>query len=178
MTAKAADRVVLPLPDFRLPHEAELPLGTRVAYTHRAAVARWRTGRDRFEQSEWLLTEGVTPRGGWRPSFTPAEEPERFSIEFGFVADPFYTRPIEGVNKTVFCWPEDGEGLLIGLVRRGVGSSYAASRSHGGFLGDYDDFEPGGFHAHLFVPLYAVKHELNGVDYTLHPTFATQADRS
>lgn len=156
-------------PPHRLPHADELPLGARVRFHHRAAVARWTT----YEHGpgEWRLTEGV--ERGWRPAISPPERDPR-DIEFSFADDPFYRRRSGRTNKTVIVWPEEGDGFLFGLVRRGIGEGYSPSGGYDHWTGEHE-YDPGGFSAQALVPLYAIKTGLNGVRYLLCPTWAVYA---
>lgn len=169
------------VPPMSLAHNDELPIGTLVRWSHRAAVARWKAAsypRDEYA-GDWLLTEGVG-KGGWRPRMSPIPPGESATVlAFTQDLDPFYERPPrDGVNKTVFVWPDVGAGFLFGLVRRGIGRSEPARAASGGWLGGSevpDEGDPGGFAAEAFVPLYAIKCELQGVSYLLAPTWAVTA---
>lgn len=163
------------LPDLRLPRGSELPLGAHVRYSHRAAVARWRPEPYMPGGGSWWLTEGVDKRSGWRPVLSaPTGDRVEDDLAFGFTIDPWYHRGPGALdpNKTVVVWPEEGEAILFGLVRRGIGRSYSATGRSSSFE---DNFDPGGFGAQAFLPLYALKHELSGVGYILTPTWATEA---
>ncbi len=68
------------------------------------------------------------------------------------------------LNKSVAIWPQTGEGVLIGLIRKGIG----ISESPRGSTSLFDDsFEPGGFYAAQWVWMYVVKHSLSGIDRDL-----------
>lgn len=153
-------------PPLSVKRDELLPVGARVSWSHRAAVMRRRRiSEEAGAGTEWVTIEGVEKF--WRPPMS-----KQVDDAFGLETDEWYQRPVRGgLNKSVLVWPEEGEGVVIGFVRRGVGESYSSSRGHGMF-GDGDDFEPGGFAAHGFVPLYAVKSRLEGLDYSLVPTWA------
>lgn len=160
-------------PPTRLAHADELELGTHIRYSHLACVARWHTKDTRTP--EWRLTEGAIK--GWRPRMSePPPDFDARDLEYGFISDPWYERRHDGsqydlVNKTVIVWPAVGEGVVFGLVRRGIGHSYPAS----GGTGMFDDsWEPGGFSVQAYVPLYAVKTQLGGLDYLLVPPWACE----
>lgn len=155
-------------PPHRLPRTAVLDLGARVSWTHRAAVARWVTAEAalvRPGRGAWRLTEGLARGEPYPPIGVPEEE----EAIYRFTEDaPFYERRRGSANKTVIVWPEEGEGVLIGLVRRGLGES--SPSSGGGSM--FEDFEPGFFTAAAFLHLYAVKQTLTGTSYLLCPWWA------
>ena len=133
-----------------------IALGTPVTYHHRAAVARYKRkyeGQERY----WLLYEG---------SFNHM----RPDLGFDNERDMFRDFPLQGqernpINKTVMVWPEEGSGVVVGLVKRMKGIS---SPGYGGG----DDWEPGYFDAKEGFELYAVRRELRGTDYYLVPIWA------
>lgn len=140
-----------------------LDIGTRVRYSHRAAVIR------HFDPHGWVLTEGRYWHD-WRPPISRQEVKDEFGI---FEHDPWYTRPRQPgqPNKSLLVWPEEGEAVLIGFVRRGIGRSTPPS----GYTSTFEDsYEPGYFQAERFVPLYAIKPTLQGVAYMLAPTWAVR----
>lgn len=71
------------------------------------------------------------------------------------------------INKTVVCWPEEGQGIVIGLIRKGIGTSYEGYES-----GYETEWEPGTFSAREWVWLYAVKGWINGTNYYYAPMWA------
>lgn len=87
--------------------------------------------------------------------------------------DEWYRRPVaDGRNKSVLVWPEDGDGVVIGYTRRGIGQSWSAQSGVG--LGEYGGMgepEPGGFASSGFVHLYQTKASLTG-SVMLVPTWA------
>jgi len=122
------------------------------------------------KSGEWRIVEPKMTN--WYPqlSVNVDESP------FGFDGDPWYRsrhdKPeFSAKNKTVIVWPDEGEGLLFGLVRRGVGRSMSQSGGYDSWTGEYD-YDPGGFAAEGFVALYAIKTSLSGVDYLLVPHWA------
>jgi hypothetical protein len=141
-------------------------LGARVAYHHRAAVARWMTKDFHAvrpgQEGRWGLFEG-------------ARKGARIDGSLTFETDLFadYPKQERGsrsvVNKTVMVWPEEGVGVVTGKVRRQRGTSHRAS-SGGGYMDG--DFDPGYFDVAETFELYAIRHDLAGLDYILVPTWA------
>jgi hypothetical protein len=113
----------------------QFDLGARVAFTQRACVARKQLG-------EWSLLEGVKKREHV-PHGAPSVDDEK-------------------INKTVHVWDEEGSGVVIGLVKRGIGTSVAGYSMT-------DDFEQGWFEPREWRWLYAVRRQLQGTDYILVP---------
>lgn len=172
-------------PPTQLRVDATLPLGSRVRWTHLAAVARW-YDKGEADMHEWVITE---PRAhGFRPRM--ASEPvlrggTDIPIEFGdgdaWEAEQRWYRTRRGGrdgvevyydrNKTVLVWPYEGDGYLFGLVRRGIGASSKAHSYYDSYNGEHD-YDPGGFAAECYVPLYAVKRQLSGLGYLFAPHWA------
>lgn len=172
MSAVREAKLVLPIPDFTLPLDDRFELGDRIRFSHRAAVVRWRKN-DYGDGGMWLVTEGLPKRAAWRPPIDP--DPETPKVGFGLLSEPddWYSRPrADGTNKSILVWPETGEGLVFGLVRRGFGESVPARGSTTWFE---DNYEPGYFATDGFAWLYAVKSELDGLDYALVPPWAAEA---
>ena len=68
------------------------------------------------------------------------------------------------INKTLAIWPEESSGVVVGLVRKGIGESV----SHGSYFnGETTEFEPGYFAAEEWAWLYVIKHSLSGPDDNL-----------
>lgn len=134
-------------------------LGDRVRYHHCACAARL------------IKTEGIERRS-WK-----AVGPGR-SDWFGrdFFSESWVS-PTEGIstaggkNKTVVVWPEEGSGIIIAMIRRGIGESVRG-------YGSYEDYEPGYFVADEWVWLYAVKAHLSSLDFVLTPIWATWKDEN
>src|SRR4051812_46458531 len=131
-----------------------IALGTRVAYHHRAAVARYRTKH----RGRWELTEGI--RKG-EAGLTEGEPFVYLAVGFADYRRPPGFAARGGINKTVMVWPEEGSAVVVGLVRRGRGESHAPSGGANPY-GD-DDWEPGWFEAESYFDLYALRHELKGI---------------
>lgn len=174
------------VPEMRLPYDERIPLGTWVSYTHRAAVARYhyrhRNGRD-YGVEGWVLHEGVD-KDEWYHD--PGEKnPNEFlngeQTRFMFLPKVDSLNPlVESVepkrrpgreNKSVFVWPQDGTGMVIGLVRRACGYGWSESGSFSTW-DEYDSYEPGGFDTKYMFWLYAVKTGLSGVRYSFVPPWA------
>lgn len=152
------------------PPSEHLDLGQRVRYHHRACVARAKR-QDYATHAYWIACgEG---RHGWDNRLHPRGKCDYLSF------DPFRPGLLDhprnppvprfGVNKTIMIWPEEGEGIIIGLVRRGIGESVPASGGDGLFN---DSWEPGYFTPYQWVWLYAIKTHLNGLDMVLAPMCA------
>jgi hypothetical protein len=149
-------------------------LGVKVKYHHRAAVARIApeygvyNGRkvDRVPYGMKLF-EGIYKNEYVK---TIGEPMHLFDggVETRMM---FFKQPKQrGVNKTVMIWPAEGEGIIIGLVRRGIGNAYSASGTgSSGLFGTYDDYEPGGFDLKTWVWLYLIKERLEGEKYIMAP---------
>ena len=151
-----------------------LELGTRVRFHHAACEMRLPVPRKvgafghpelaRDEPSSWVEC-GIGVKGNM-----PFQSP------FGFHLDPHDKRQpfqaAKGINKTLAIWPKEGAGIVISLVRKGIGESYA------GYESGYEtpEWEPGGFVAKEWVWLYVVKHSMTGMnDLTLVPMDAISA---
>jgi hypothetical protein len=148
-----------------------LALGTHVTYTYRAAVARRSRANDQSPWSEWRLTEPKHPAYGTSYSgdvltvmtsvqpitFVAASElptkPER--RRYGSISDESW----EKRNKTIMQWPDEGSGVVVGLIRRQFGISESGRTSFGG-----DDWDPGYFSVFGQLSLYVVKAELRGAE--------------
>jgi hypothetical protein len=138
-----------------------IALGARVRYHHRAAVARLLSPEHTYNQGRrWRLYEGVGKR---------ETGPEVFTA--GGLADEFYDWPHRKVNKTIMVWPSEGVGIVIGLVKRGIGKS-SPGYQHSGAGGFEPDYEPGYFASQSWHELYAIRHELRGIEYVLVPKWA------
>ena len=143
-------------------------LGARVRYHHRAAVARYITkGMELTSMSgRWGLFEGAR-----KHVHRIIEDCSEIDL---FAAYPEQKRGTTSrINKTVMVWPEEGVGVITGLVRRQAGTSHLSSRS---YSGGWDEFEPGYFDPLQTFELYAIRHELRGTDYILVPTWAVAPD--
>lgn len=153
------------------PPREHLELGDRVAYHHRACVLRI----PRPDYGKLWVKKPVTPRWaavgvGKFDRFTHMLRPSSEG-PFG-EGDPLDLLPTgKGINKTIYVWPEEGEGCLIGMVRRGIGHSVGPS---GG--GNFEDYEPGWFETREWHWLYVIKLGLAGIEKTmvLTPMWATR----
>jgi hypothetical protein len=144
-------------------------LGTRVRFHHRCAVARYGPLDVPPETRSWRLLEGV--------------EKNELAADrtLDLLADLFSGWPEirggryqEQLNKTVMVWPEEGSGVVIGVVRRGRGTSHAAGPMRSGPYGE--DYDPGYFASSDFFELYAIKRGIRGVAYILAPEWALSLD--
>jgi len=148
-----------------------IALGTHVTYTHRAAVARRSRASEKSPWSDWRLTEpkhsayGVSHRGEVvivMTSVTPiafvdaselAAKPKNKG--FGEMKDERW----EKRNKTIMEWPDEGSGVVVGLIRRQFGISEPGRATFGG-----DDWDEGYFSVFGQLSLYVVKTELRGAE--------------
>lgn len=128
------------------PPDAHFELGDWIEYHHRACVAR--IPKDTGSSGVFGVPsmparwEAITFEGGGPPTFPT------FGDDFPNVIADRTKR-----NKTIMVWPEDGEGCIIGLIRRGIGRSYSGYTS-----GYYEpEWEPGGFEVEEWHWLYVVK---------------------
>lgn len=152
-----------------------LMLGTPVVYTHRAAIARLHT------RNKFLLEGGIEPERYWelhegaRKGAKLPDLTHEISMFDGWKPVIMHQRNYRGrasktseaVNKTIMVWPEEGSGIVTGLVRRGIG------RSESGYQSDLDgEWSEGYFSGMVWVELYTVRSELKGQDYILIPQFA------
>lgn len=158
-----------------------LKLGTFIHYHHRAGVARiaplsgpWyetdrygiKTSTPRKGTMGWKLFDGYYKNETVSVDNCPKIEDESgFTWSLNHAREMFFDFPRKrGINKSVFTWPEEGNGYIIGLIRRGIGQAYQATHST-----MFEDFEPGGFILDTWVWLYVVKEHLRGTEYILCP---------
>ena len=137
-------------------------LGSQIAYTQRAAVARHHTKNGGY----WGLHEGWSDREGTflARAWEDRSIDERLQ-EFN---------PGDGINKAIFTWDEAGSGTVVGLVKRGIGKSVTGSYRSSY---DGDDYEPGWFEPREWRWFYTVRHALYGTDYILVPVENAEAAR-
>lgn len=136
------------------PPREHLELGDHVRYHHCARAAR----RFYAEYTRVPYWQGVGP--GRRTRFSWFLEEERDPLDI----------PTDGRrNKTVVMWPEEGSGIIIAMIRRGIGESVPGH-------GSGEDFDPGYFAADDWVWLYAIKTHLSSLDFVLAPVWATHKD--
>ena len=153
------------------PPREHLGLGQRIRYHHRCAVARWQTGKKKNSSGLWV---DVYPNYTSEPHWRLFEGASKSYIMDGWKTehDLAEEMPYNGRrNKTLFLWPEDGEGVVIGLVRRGIGTSVPNSTS---FNGETTEYDQGYFVEEAWVWLYVVKRWLAGTDYILVPMDAAK----
>lgn len=147
------------------PPDDHLELGACVRWHHRAGVAR------KLEQKpEYLLGDN-----DWSPWILTREAGGSDADRHGLGN----VSPLKGmtltdssINKTVVCWPEEGGGIVIGLVRKGIGVSVR------GYESGYEtpEWNPGYFDAREWIWLYAVKGWINGTNCYYVPTWAVTID--
>lgn len=145
------------------------PLGTRITYTHRAAIAR------KGGPNQWV-------RGWMLPAKGNGDVPQLVEHEGKlYIARhlaPDLARPVilvdnegkdvtehglERWNKAVACWPERGAGVVTGLVVKQNGCSHGPGGDDGGW-----------FESHGNVELYVVRWELRGRSFGHVPVWAAQ----
>ena len=147
-----------------------LPLGTNVAFHHRAGIARWMPldrNQDRDGPYGWKIVEG-TYRGEMVPG-EPLSHFEQLREMFFQWPQAAGRNPTEKRNKTVMVWPHLGFGFIIGIIRRSCGYS---RKSHSYNSMDGWDFDPGYHVTDIYVDLYVVKQIYEGTDYILCPLWA------
>ena len=152
-----------------------IALGSHVTFSHRAAVARRRGFNDYPKHGEephkpiwmwreWELTEPkvrVSSHREGKPQIMTIATPITFVEAEEFVSRPENGRyPVgedrwENRNKSIFFWPQEGSGVVVGLKRKQFGQSH-------GSTGGGEDFDPGYFEPFGQVSLYIVKAELLG----------------
>ena len=147
------------------PPAVHFDLGDRIHYHHRACVARVPSqasgGTGIFATEPRLAAWCPIKQEGGTPPVDryPFEEPN------------WLTRmPVRKQNKTILVWPEKGEGMIYGMIRRGIGTSHAGYTS--GY--EYPEWNPGYFEAVEWHWLYAVKTSLSGLTGIYVPLWAAQ----
>jgi hypothetical protein len=100
------------------------------------------------------------------------EKDEKDDDHFMLINDgprDFWGTPIDKINKNIVVWKATGVAYVFGFVKRGIGWSSPASYSGGGY--EYEpEYDPGFFDASRgYVPLYALKSQLQGVGYFFAP---------
>jgi outer membrane receptor for monomeric catechols len=153
------------------PPREHLELGARIRYHHRCAVARWQTGKKRNSSGIFENVFGGSYTPHWRlfgGANKNAPIMDGWSTEANLADGMTYNGRR---NKTIFMWPEEGEGVVIGLIRRGIGESVSPTTS---FNGETTEYEEGYFAEEFWIWLYAVKTRLEGTDYILVPMDAVE----
>ena len=150
------------------PPDDHLELGAYVRWHHRAGVARKLEQKrpDMFASDGWWSPWILTREAG-------GSDADRYGL--GNAVSPLKGMALtdSSINKTVVCWPEEGGGIVIGLVRKGIGVSVRGYES-----GYYEtpEWNPGYFNAREWIWLYAVKGWISGTNYYYVPTWAVTID--
>ena len=157
-------------------------LGQWITFHHRCGVARY-LHIDKERKSlgcEWVITEGC-----YRQEYAPWKEkveddgmlwwtpPPNGVITFNHpqLRWAFGSLPKRrDINKTIMVWPHEGEGIVVGLVRREIGESVRGYTDS--FSGEY---EPGYFGTESRHWLYVVKQYLAGTQTIFVPMWAARA---
>jgi hypothetical protein len=142
------------------PPREHLELGDRVRFHHRAAVARLpdKLPPDPlFGADRTMYAWDVVAKEGGRPE-------RAFEETHWLQRMPRNSR----VNKTIICWPDEGEGVIVGMIRRGIGRSVRGYES--GY--EYPEWNPGYFDAREWHWLYVVKAGLTQRDPFYVPLWA------
>jgi hypothetical protein len=168
------------LPNTTLKDEELLPIGTEVAFNHRAGVARFKTKANPVKGEEkkqgWVITDGVNGNELIQMTENPFDL-DKFSCWDNRIKYAFFDWPQAKMdarskyNKTVLVWPVNGRGYVIGKVRKSVGASTRSHYSSGGYYSE-SEFEPGYHSSDMYVDLYVIKTSYNGTDYILCPIWA------
>jgi hypothetical protein len=167
-----------------MPRDADLfEMGVDIRYHHRAGVARYKKLFEGIDEVGWKITQGV--RSGEK-DFMPDEgnpddpfmlEVPNVSVEvlrtgvaywhkrYMFAKFPQARGRWYTLNKTVMVWPEEGQGTVIGYLRKGIGQSSPGYTS--GY--EHPEYEQGYFAVDMYVDLYVVKTEFYGTDWILCP---------
>lgn len=150
------------------PPKEHLELGDRVRFHHRACVARVRAKWEK--EGSRLLSLPNPPPPRWEVIRVEGGEPpregdENFGLGESFVA---HMRVTSKTNKTIVVWPAEGEGVVVGMIRRGIGKSHAGYES--GY--EYPEWNPGYFVAREWHWLYLVKCNLQQKDPIYVPLWA------
>lgn len=155
---------------IRRPDE-KFQLGQLVSYHHLACEVR-------LPQQKVPLT--TNPFGETARQWVPTGSRQGFDImpfERAFRENTFDTAHIDfgtSGNKNFAIFPADGEGVVVSLVRKGIGESVA------GYESGYEtpEWEPGYFAASEWVWLYVLKPSMVGMtDFLLAPMDAVAAVR-
>lgn len=120
-----------------------------------------------FDDSEWWTPWILTREAG-------GSDMDRYGLGNEEPVSPLkgMTLTDPAINKTVVCWPEEGRGIVVGLVRKGIGVSVR------GYESGYEtpEWNPGYFAAKDWVWLYAVKGWINGTNFYYAPMWAVRID--
>lgn len=120
----------------------------------------------RSYEREWVITEGASPN-----ETIHDEGANDVFMQYRDLRHAFIEFPVRnGVNKTIFVWPEGGTGIIVGLIRREIGESVR------GYTDSYNgEYEPGYFCTKSRHWLYVVKTTLSGTNTILVPMWAATA---
>jgi hypothetical protein len=142
-------------PGLIQPPRDHFPLGAWVEYHHRCSEIRLsKDDGSRSFPSGWNMCGAGRVRG-------------RFPFEESLGKLPTNT----GRNKSLLVWPEEGQGCVVGLVRRGIGRSVSGYTTRS----DYgEEYESGWFVAEEWHWLYAVKTTMRGLDVIFVPMWAAR----
>lgn len=148
-------------------------LGTKVSYHHRAGVARYKRLHKDLEPRGWVIVQGVNSRE-IQPMEANGDIPFYDGFSWNHMRHIFFDWPRARMsygqyNKTVMVWPDEGQGYVIGKIRRSIGVSSSGYRDN--FSGE---FEPGYHSTDMYVDLYVIKTQYDGTDYILCPLWAVQ----
>lgn len=151
-----------------------IALGAHATFTHRAAVARRRPVKTKGTEGwyQWELVEPKTnvTAAGDRLSVMTCVTPIVF-VECEELIEidtnkrrryPVKEESWEKRNKTIFQWPHEGAGVVVGQVRRQYGIShegYGGSNMYG-----EGDWTQGYFEAFGQISLFVVKAELRSAE--------------
>jgi hypothetical protein len=150
-----------------------LPLGQLVRFHHLACEMRLPQ-----ENKKGLLIGSIFGDPDGRPEWVPTGARKGFQLprwDGPFPMDDFGHTPFQAparVNKTVAVWPQEGTGIVVSIVRKGIGESVS------GYESGYEtpEWEPGYFVAKEWVWLYVIKQGMGRMDdFLLAPTDAVAA---
>lgn len=154
-----------------------LRLGQKVRFHHLACEMR--LPKPNLELGLFLT---MSKKEAARRDWVPTGQRQGFSLPrwndpFAFPMDneghtPFQAPP--KVNKTIAVWPEEGKGVVVSLIRKGIGESVS------GYESGYEnpEWEPGYFVAKEWMWLYVIKPSMVGMnDFLLAPMDAVEAAR-
>lgn len=163
-----------------------IPIGTEISFSHRAGVARFKKRANPSEGKEnefgWIITEGILYHN--ETVRYPTEDLVGLSlssldddtywdnrIKYQFWSWPRARHRFGKINKTVFVWPDDGVGWIIGKIRRGIGISEKSGYSPATYYGPAE-YDQGYLDVQMYVDLYVVKTQYYGTSFVLCPPWA------
>lgn len=146
-----------------------IALGSHVTFTHRAGVGRRKRksfGKEEPAWSDWDLTEPKVKLyvNGKGVQILTSATPMTFVSATELIERPETIREErwDVRNKTLFHWPQEGSGVVVGEIRKQYGISHGASGGANVF--GEGDWDPGFFEPFGQVSLYVVKAELRGAE--------------